>query len=95
LFTGCGYAVSNYCRIEWPAWGASQYQIRAFWIAAYLGYVRGQRQWRTTEGDLLLTWDRLHGEIEAYDRLGRHVGVRDARSGEWIKEAIRGRRIDV
>lgn len=61
----------------------------------YLGYVRGQRRWRTTEGDLLLTWDSLHGEIEAYDRLGRHVGVRDVRSGERVKEAVRGRRIDV
>jgi hypothetical protein len=43
----------------------------------------------------LLTWDSLHGEIEAYDRFGRHVGARDAITGDWIKNAVRGRWIDV
>jgi hypothetical protein len=61
----------------------------------YLGYIHGERQWRTPDGRYLLTWDGLHGEIEAYDRLGRHRGVLDALTGEWTDGAVPGRRIDV
>jgi hypothetical protein len=43
----------------------------------------------------LLTWDSLHGEIEAFDLRGRHVGVLDAITGVMIKEARIGRRIRV
>ena len=61
----------------------------------YLGYVRGARRWRSGDGRYLLSWDSLHGEIEAFDRLGRHRGVMDAVTGEWIGNAVAGRRIDV
>jgi hypothetical protein len=60
----------------------------------YLGYSHGERRWRSGDGEFLLTWDGLHGEIEAYDRFG-YVGARDAISGDWIKNAVRGRWIDV
>ena len=40
-------------------------------------------------------WDELHGEIEVYDKRGRHLGVLDAEHGKQIKEAERGSRIDV
>jgi hypothetical protein len=43
----------------------------------------------------LLTWDSLHGEIEVYDRFGGHLGARDAITGHWIRNAVRGRWIDV
>ena len=42
-----------------------------------------------------MTWDSLHGEVEVYNRRGRHVGTKDATTGVWIKNAVRGRRIDV
>jgi len=61
----------------------------------YLGYSHRERCRRSRDGELLLTWDSLHGEIEAYDRFGRHVGARDAITGDWIKNAVRGRWIDV
>jgi len=61
----------------------------------YLGYIHGERRWRSPDHKYLLTWDHLHGEIEAYDKLGRHFGVRDAVTGMWVKDAVRGRRIDV
>jgi len=61
----------------------------------YLGYIHGERRWSSRDGKHLLTWDSLHGEIEAYDMLGRHLGARDALTGRWIKDAVRGRRIDV
>jgi len=61
----------------------------------YLGYSHGERWWRSRDGAFLLTWDSLHGEIEVYDRFGRHLGARDAITGDWIKNAVRGRWIDV
>ncbi len=61
----------------------------------YLGYVHGERRWRSRDGRRLFTWDALHGEIEAYNARGLHIGVLDAVTGRLIKEAVRGRRIDV
>lgn len=40
-------------------------------------------------------WDELHGEIEVYDKRGRHLGALDAKSGTLIKDAERGRTINV
>jgi Cytotoxic len=62
---------------------------------AYLGYVDGERRWRSADGKELMTWDSLHGEVEVYNRRGRHIGTKDPISGVWIKNAVRGRRIDV
>jgi len=42
-----------------------------------------------------MTWDGLHGEVEVYNARGKHVGVKNAVTGVWLKDAIRGRRIDV
>jgi len=61
----------------------------------YLGYSHGERWWRSRDGAFLLTCDSLHGEIEVYDRFGGHLGARDAITGNWIKNAVRGRWIDV
>jgi hypothetical protein len=61
----------------------------------YLGYIHGERRWRSPDGKYLLTWDHRHGEIEVYDPRGRLVGVMDAVTGVGIKDAVRGRRIDV
>jgi len=41
------------------------------------------------------TWDSLHGEIEVFNKRGKHIGVVDAVSGELIKDAVKGRSIDV
>ena len=40
-------------------------------------------------------WDGLHGEIEMYDRKGKHLGVLDPMTGEVIKPAVKGRKIDL
>jgi hypothetical protein len=60
-----------------------------------LGYLYGERRWRDAAGRRLLTWDALHGEVEAFDLRGRHVGVLDAMTGKPIKQARVGRRIRV
>jgi len=64
-------------------------------ICEYLGYIHGERRWRTPDGKYLLTWDSLHGEIEVFDARGRHIGVKDPVTGLAIKDAVRGRKIDV
>jgi hypothetical protein len=61
----------------------------------YLGFVRGNRVWRSKTGNRLYTWDALHGEVEVYNKRGEHVGVIDAVSGKLIKPAVKGRTIDV
>jgi hypothetical protein len=61
----------------------------------YLGFVNGQQRWTSDRGTRLYTWDSLHGEVEVFNKRGKHIGVRDAVSGDWIKEAVPGRSIDV
>jgi hypothetical protein len=56
---------------------------------------RGAMRWRDPGGEYFYEWDDLHGEVEVYDRRGNHRGVADPVSGEIIKPAIKGRRIDV
>ena len=60
----------------------------------YLGLVNGQRLWTNDDGDYF-TWDRMHGEIEWYNRNGYHLGVRDSITGDLIKPAKKGRTINV
>ncbi len=55
--------------------------------------IAGRQTYRC--GDRYFQWDELHGEIEFYDKRGRHLGVLDAQSGKLIKDAVRGRRINV
>jgi RHS repeat-associated protein len=52
-----------------------------------------RRRWTDSERRIY-EWDRLHGELEVYDRRGRHLGVRDPKSGKWIKDPAPGRTIE-
>lgn len=63
--------------------------------AEYLGFVHGAKRWRTVCGQRLYTWDAYHGEIEVFNKRGRHIGVIDALNGNMFKEAVKGRKIDV
>jgi putative cytotoxic protein len=41
-------------------------------------------------------YDGEHGgELEVYNKRGRHIGVADVYTGDFIKAAVRGRSIDV
>ena len=60
-----------------------------------LGYIYGERRWRSIDGQRLFTWDSLHGEVEVFDKRGRHLSVLDAISGAVIKPRRKGRRIHV
>jgi hypothetical protein len=61
----------------------------------YLGFVHGDRRWRSTCKKRLYTWDGFHGEIEVFSSRGRHLGVFDSMTGNYIKSAVKGRTIDV
>lgn len=61
----------------------------------YLGFIAGGRRWRSHDGQRLYTWDSLHGKVEVYNGRGRHLGAVDALTGEQVKLAVAGRRIDV
>ncbi|MBI2385006.1 MAG: hypothetical protein HYV14_03220 [Elusimicrobia bacterium] len=49
---------------------------------------------RGAEKGRIYEWDSQHGELEVYDRRGRHIGVRDPNTGTWIKSAVPGRTIE-
>jgi hypothetical protein len=61
----------------------------------YLGAFGGEKRWRSRDGKRLYTWDALHGEIEVFNARGQHLGAIHPLTGELIKEAVRGRTIDV
>jgi len=61
----------------------------------YLGVYSGEKRWRSRDGQRLFTWDSRHGEIEVFNKRGRHLGVIEPIKGRFIKEAIKGRKIDV
>ncbi|TXL69423.1 hypothetical protein FHP25_38980 [Vineibacter terrae] len=60
-----------------------------------LGARDGVQRWRSHGGKRLYEWDALHGEVEVYDRRGNHLGALDPHTGDLIKTARKGRRIDV
>jgi Cytotoxic len=61
--------------------------------AQALGAVHGIKRWRA-QGDRIYTWDFTHGEIEVFNKRGLHIGVINC-DGDMIKDAVKGRRIDV
>lgn len=60
-----------------------------------LGFVYGAKRWRSTAGDRLYTWDGLHGEVEVFNKRGRHLGALDPQTGALVKEPVPGRSIEV
>lgn len=60
----------------------------------YMGVFNNQKRWRSKDTTRLYTWDSLHGEIEVFNKRGRHLGVLNP-EGDFIKEPVKGRKIDV
>ncbi len=57
--------------------------------------IGGRKTWHSLDRELIYTWDSLHGEIELFNKRGKHLGVLHAVTGVLIKEAIKGRKLDV
>lgn len=60
----------------------------------YVGAASGEKRWKSKDLKRIYTWDSLHGEIEVFNKRGKHLGVLNT-EGELIKEAVKGRTIDV
>lgn len=61
----------------------------------YLGARNGEKRWRSKDRTKLYTWDWTHGEIEVFNKRGRHLGSLDAITGQFIKSAVAGRKVNV
>jgi len=61
----------------------------------YLGRRNNQKLWRSHDKKRFFTWDQLHGDIEVFNKIGYHLGSIDPHNGNFLKEAVKGRRIDV
>lgn len=59
-----------------------------------IGAVHGVKRWKSVDSNRIYTWDSLHGEIEVFNKRGDHLGVLNVK-GDFIKEPIKGRKIDV
>ena len=42
-----------------------------------------------------IEWDHTHGDIEVYDKRGRHLGSMDPVTGNMSKPAVPGRKIEL
>ena len=61
----------------------------------YLGFIKGDQRWRSPCKKRYYTWDPLHGEIEVFNKRGKHLGVLHATTGKYIKDPKNGRSINV
>ena len=61
----------------------------------YVGFKNGNQIWKSPDGDRFHTWDSLHGEIEVFNKRGRHLGAAHAMTGAFLKPPVKGRSIDV
>jgi RHS repeat-associated protein len=55
---------------------------------------KGRARWKNPNGDVL-EWDSQHGDVEVYDKRGRHRGSADPKTGNMIKEPVPGRTIEL
>lgn len=56
---------------------------------------KGEKRWRDASERRIYCWDELHGELEVFTYQGYHLGSVDPYTGRKVKDAIKGRRIDV
>ena len=61
----------------------------------YYGVRSGRKVWASKDRSRFYTWDRQHGEVEVFDRQGYHLGSLDPMTGVKMKDAVRGRRLNV
>ncbi|SDD45032.1 Cytotoxic [Algoriphagus faecimaris] len=53
----------------------------------------GRARWRTKDGDIL-EWDSQHGDVEVYDKNGKHKGSARPTDPNIYKPQVKGRKID-
>jgi filamentous hemagglutinin len=56
---------------------------------------RGRKTSGTGRDQRYYEWDYTHGDIEVYDRRGRHLGTMEPTTGDMYKDPVKGRSIDL
>jgi len=51
---------------------------------------KGRAKWKNPDGKTL-EWDSQHGDVEVYDKQGRHQGSADPETGQMTKGPVAGR----
>ena len=54
----------------------------------------GDLRWRSADKSRYYTWDSMHGEIEVFNRRGKHIAVLNANGTLSNKQPKQGRTID-
>jgi len=54
----------------------------------------GRKVFKDNYESIYYTWDSLHGELEVFNKNGRHLGAACPQTGVLIKPPVKGRRIN-
>ena len=54
---------------------------------------KGRTRWKTPDGKIL-EWDGQHGDVEVYNKRGKHIGSANPKTGQIYKKPVGGRTID-
>ncbi|MNG98777.1 Cytotoxic [compost metagenome] len=54
----------------------------------------GRKVFKDDYENIYYTWDSLHGELEVFNKNGRHLGAACPQTGILIKPPVKGRRIN-
>lgn len=54
---------------------------------------KGRARWKTSDGKIL-EWDKQHGDLEVYNKKGKHLGSARPGTGKMYKPPVPGRKID-
>lgn len=65
-----------------PSYTPPPKTLPAFPDAKPNGQRNGRKQWKDPNGTIY-EWDGQHGEVEVYDKRGKHQGAKDPNTGEW------------
>lgn len=58
-----------------------------------VGIEGGRKVFKDSQEERYYTWDSLHGEIEVFNKRGRHLGVICPYTAAMTKPAVKGRKI--
>ncbi|WP_328189795.1 colicin E3/pyocin S6 family cytotoxin [Marinobacter sp. OP 3.4] len=58
-----------------------------------VGIEDGRKVYKDDAEKIYYTWDALHGELEVFNKKGRHLGAACPQTGVILKPAVKGRRI--
>lgn len=57
------------------------------------GIEAGRKVYKDEKEKRYYTWDSLHGELEVFNKNGRHLGAACPQTGVMIKPPVKGRKI--